>query len=191
MAEHKHSHLKNFEEREKILPSRHILMDFGLRAGQRLADLGCGYGFFALTAAEIVGPGGMVAAVDINAEVLEELNRRALTRGVQATIETHLANDTNVPLPDGYVEIALIANVLHELNDPLSYLREARRILDDGGQVWVIEWQKKETAMGPPLQDRKSAQEWIALIGEAGFSHRRTNFHEPGHVLLTAGKEGI
>ncbi|HUW64917.1 MAG TPA: methyltransferase domain-containing protein [Spirochaetia bacterium] len=165
----KHSHLQNFEEREKILPSREILTHFGLRAGQRLADLGCGYGFFALTAAEIVGPKGMVAAVDINAEGLDELQKRALTRKVDGTIKTYLSDGTNVPLPDEYFEIALIALVLHELNNPLLYLREAHRILVDGGQIWVIEWQKKEMTMGPPMQEKKSTEEWTALMTEAGF----------------------
>ncbi len=185
----KHSYLRNFEEREKIFPARQILTDFGLRAEQRIADLGCGYGFFALTAAEIVGPKGLVAGVDINAEGLDELQERARARKVNGTITTYLASGLTVPLPDGYVEIALIANVLHELADPLAYLREAHRILADGGWVWVIEWQKKETTMGPPLQERKSVEEWTALIAEAGFNHIRTNFHEPGHVLFTACKQ--
>jgi len=189
MAEYKDSHGKNFEEREKILPPRQILTDFGLRAGRRLADLGCGYGFFALPAAEIVGPGGLVAAVDINGKALAELQKRALAGNLHETIRTYQAEGTSVPLPDKHVEIALIANVLHELGDPPAYLREAHRILVDGGQLWVIEWQKNGTlTMGPPPADRKSVEEWAALIREAGFYHVQTKFHEPGHVLLTAGK---
>ena len=181
-------HPRNFAEREKILPPRQILTEFGLRAGRRLADLGSGSGFFALPAAEMVGPGGMVAAVDIDTRALAELQKQAVLRRLDTILTTRGATGTGVPLPDGHVDVALIANVLHELDDPLAFLREAWRVLVDGGEVWIVEWQKKETPMGPPLAERKSVEEWTALIGEAGFRHIRARHYEPGHVLLTGEK---
>lgn len=182
------SHLSNFKEREKLLPSRWVLNYFGLKAGQRFADLGCGYGFFTLPTAEIIGPSGMVAAVDINPEGLAELKKRALAGNVDQIITTYLSDGPYVPLPDEYVDTALISLVLHELAHPLAYLREAHRILSAGGQLWVIEWQKKETAYGPPVNERMSVEEWTALMKEAGFVEMRADLYEPALVLLTAAK---
>lgn len=185
--EHHHakkSNLSNFEEREKVLPSQKILEDFGIRQGMHLADLGCGYGFFSIRAAEMVGPEGLIEAVDIDEERLAELQRRAEARGVRSRILTYKVTEERVPLPDASVEIALIANVLHELNDPISYLKEVGRILQSKGQVWIVEWQKKETPMGPPLHERCSTQEWIEILREAGFQEFWSHDLEPAHVLI-------
>ncbi|CAA7601896.1 methylene-fatty-acyl-phospholipid synthase/demethylmenaquinone methyltransferase [Acididesulfobacillus acetoxydans] len=185
---HNSNHLMNFAEREKLLPSRQILEHFGLKPGDSLADLGCGFGFFALRAAEMVGPRGKIEAVDVEPERLKVLAARAEERQVRERIHIHQAEDESVPLPAESVAIVLIAGVLHELGDPLAYLREAWRILSAGGRIWIIEWQKKETPMGPPLADRKSAQEWSSLLEAAGFGNIWFQPLAPGHVLLKAAK---
>ena len=184
MSSHKHSKLSNFEEREKILPSKQILMNFGLQSGQHLADLGAGYGFFGLRAAEIVGEHGKIEAVDIEPERLESLKERAQERGVSPRVETHLANGETIPLPQQSVDAALIATVLHELNDPLSYLQEAQRILRSQGEIWVIEWQNKETPMGPPMSERRPIDYWVSLLEQAGFSNIWVQTLQPAFVLI-------
>lgn len=182
----KHANLRNFEEREKMLPSRLILERFGLRPGQHIADLGCGYGYFSLRAAEMVATQGKVEAVDIDKERLEFLENAAVERQVAAQINTYVAIDNNIPLPTAHVDAALIANVLHEVHDPKAYLNEVKRILKEGGQLWIVEWQKKETPMGPPLHERKSEAEWESLLTEAGFTLIWTEKLEPTHVLMMA-----
>jgi len=171
LTEHRHSKLSNFEEREKILPSRKILLNFGIKTGQHLADLGAGFGFFAIRAAEIVGEQGKVEAVDIEPERLDSLKERAQERGVFQGVETHLAEGETIPLSSESVDVALIATVLHELNDPLSYLQDAKRILRTPGEIWIIEWQNKETVMGPPLTERHPIDYWVSLMEQAGFDN--------------------
>lgn len=183
---HHHGHLKNFEEREKMLPSRQILERFGLHSGQHIADLGCGYGFFTLRAGEMVGADGKIEAVDIEPERLEFLKQAQRERQVPGQIQTHLATNETIPLPDAWVEAALIANVLHELQNPLGYLQESKRILKSAGELWIVEWQKKETPMGPPLDERKSEAEWESLLTKAGFHLVWTEKLEPAHVLMLA-----
>ncbi|KLU58970.1 ubiquinone/menaquinone biosynthesis C-methyltransferase UbiE [Peptococcaceae bacterium CEB3] len=185
---HNHNHLMNFAEREKLLPSRQILEHFGLKPGDSLADLGCGFGYFAIRAAEMVGPLGRIDAVDIEPERLKVLAARAEERQVRERIRIHQAEDESVPLPAESVAIVLIAGVLHELRDPLAYLREASRVLSAGGRIWIIEWQKKETPMGPPLADRKSTEEWSSLLEAAGFDNIWLQPLAPSHVLLKAVK---
>lgn len=188
MSAHQHFHNHNLQEREKILPSLKVLTHFGLKAGRRLADLGCGPGYFALKAAEIIGTQGQIKAVDINTERLEHLRQSAGERGLSGQIETYLAHDESVPLPDQDVEIALISNVLHELQDPLNYLRDARRVLKQGGEVWVIEFQYKETPMGPPLSERRPLEEWVTLLEQAGFEDIWVQIFHPAHILMRGKK---
>ena len=42
-----------------------ILLQIGLNTGMTFVDIGCGYGFFSIPAAEIVGPSGKVICIDI------------------------------------------------------------------------------------------------------------------------------
>lgn len=181
-----HDHHHNIAERAKMLPAEKILSRFGLKQGQHLADLGCGRGYFTLKAAELVGSQGKIMAVDIEPERLQSLHQSAQEQGIAEQIKTLLAQGESIPLENGSTEIALISNVLHELNDPLNYLRDTHRILKDNGEVWIIEWQKKETPMGPPLDERRSVEEWIALAEQAGFEDIWAQVFNPAHILLRA-----
>ena len=51
--------------------------------GDVLIDLACGFGFFAIPAAKIVGPKGVVCGVDIDQEALEELREKAALAGLR------------------------------------------------------------------------------------------------------------
>ncbi len=184
MSNHQHSRQFNYAQRERMLPAEKILLRFGLKLGQHLADLGCGQGYFALKAAEIVGAEGIVKAVEINRERLEILQQAAQERGLAARIKTCLAQEERIPLADQDVDRALISTVLHELHDPLNYLRDTQRILRTNGEVWVIEWQKKEMAMGPPLSERLSVEEWVRMLEEAGFKDIWAQVFAPAHILL-------
>ena len=82
------------------------------------------------------------------------------------------------------MDIALISNVLHELHDPLNYLRNTKRILKNEGEIWVIEWQKKENPMGPKLSERRSQEEWITILEQAGFEDIWIQNFNPAHVLF-------
>ncbi len=190
MSEHKHSHLFDREKREKMLPSRQILLNFGLREGLTMADLGCGYGHFALRAAEIVGPAGKVKAIDIEPERMGILRQLAEEQGVISRVETIQAQGETIPLADGDVQIALIANVLHELAEPSQYLKNTWRILQPDGKIWIVEWVKAETEFGPPLAERRSSGEWVELVEQAGFENIWVQDFSPTHVLLRGTKRG-
>lgn len=189
MSMDQHGHHHTSAERAKILPAEKILSRFSLKQGQHLADLGCGRGYFALKAAETVGSQGKIMAVDIEPERLEFLQQSAQEQGIGEQVKTLLAQGESIPLESGSMDAALISNVLHELNDPLNYLRDTRRILKENGEVWIIEWQKKETPMGPPLQERRSIEEWITLIEQAGFEDIWAQVFNPAHILLRAKAE--
>jgi SAM-dependent methyltransferase len=51
------------------------------RAGERVLDIGCGYGTTALHVAELVGPGGHVHGVDISPTMIDRARERAGTTG--------------------------------------------------------------------------------------------------------------
>jgi precorrin-6B methylase 2 len=54
--------------RRAILPPDETLGKLGLNAGEVMADIGCGIGYFTFPAAKMIGPGGRVYALDVAPE---------------------------------------------------------------------------------------------------------------------------
>jgi ubiquinone/menaquinone biosynthesis C-methylase UbiE len=154
-------------DRLRLLPARDLLRNAGLRAEMSIADIGCGPGVFTLPAAEIVGPAGRVYAVDISPEMLHVVSTKA-RHGRFTNIETVLAEESAVPLPDGTVDFALVAFVLHEAVQPEAFAREVARLLAPDGRFLLLEWKKEDMPLGPPVADRltpEEAERWLATAG--------------------------
>ncbi len=155
-------------ERRQMQDPDAILGAIGLSPGMRLADVGCGPGFFTLPAAERVGDEGRVYALDVQREMIARTEARAAAAGL-ANVQAMLSKEAELPLADGAVDAALLANVLHESPDRVTFLAEIGRTLRPGGVLGVVDWRKEEMPMGPPLDDRLSPDQVEADLRAAGF----------------------
>ncbi len=164
------------EERQRYLDPGRILRAFRVTAGTRLADIGTGTGFFAVPAARLVGLEGHVYAVDLSAEMLEDLQGK-LARQRIGNLEAVRSTEDRIPLPDASVDFAFLACVLHELDGPGTLL-EARRILTPQGRLGIVDWKKEEMPFGPPKAHRLDEREVKAILADAGF--RPTRAFEAG-----------
>jgi len=109
-----------------------------LQAGDTAVDFGCGPGFFTLPMAKMVGPGGRVVAVDLQAEMLERLKVRAERAGLAARIRLHqCAADTIGEVEPA--DFALAFFMVHEVPDAEHFLREAHGALKEGGRLLLVE----------------------------------------------------
>jgi len=161
--------------RRKFIDPEKIILTIGVRKGMAVADIGSGTGFFTLPLAKAVGAEGKVFAVDISAELLEVVKGK--TRGM-GNMETILSTEDKIPLPDRSIDIALMVNVLHELEGD-GTLREIGRILRPGGALAVIDWKKKLMLEGPPLWHRLSEKEAEGRLSGIGFKPEKR--FEPSH----------
>lgn len=75
------------------------------------------------------------------------------------------------PIKDSSIDCVFISNVLHEIEDRPRYFAEIRRVLRPAGLLCIIDWEKKETGMGPSINDRISKEEMIELCYSVNFSH--------------------
>lgn len=165
-----------------------VLDSLGLGPGEVLVDIGCGPGFFSLPAARRVAPGGRVYAVDISLDMLMQIGQRLYAEGL-ANVETVLSKETNIPLPDGCADAALLANVLHEAEDPGALLAEARRLVRAGGRLLIVDWRPEETPVGPPVGERLSPAAVAALGEAAGWRCRGEAYGGEYHWGLRFAKE--
>ena len=130
-------------ERRALLEPGAFIRRLAIPSGAVVADLGAGPGFFTDALADAVGPSGQVHALDVSPDMIEVLRRRDLPPQVTA----RLSEENRTPLPDASVDLALLAFVLHELDAPLAFLTEARRVLRPGGRLVVLEWVPQVEAM--------------------------------------------
>ena len=96
-----------------MLPTRTVLNKIGLNEGARLADIGCGIGYFSIPAADVIGPQGIVFALDVSKEMIEELDKKIEENGIE-NIRTVITDKYNFKLEDNSVSYAFICTVLHE-----------------------------------------------------------------------------
>lgn len=115
-----------------------------LAAGHKVLDLGCGIGGATFPLAEITGPGGLAAGVDISSALLDVATRRAATR---LGLEFRLGDASAIPYPDGFFDVARSERVFLYLPDRLAAIREMMRVVKPGGRVCLIDTDFDSTAI--------------------------------------------
>ena len=170
----KEMHKLDSFERRKILPPEEILIKAGLKIKDIFLDIGCGIGYFSIPASRIIGIEGKVFALDTSSEMLEELKRRIYKKNIKNIIPI-FSEPYRFPLDSNVGTFALISNVLHEVEDKISFLEETNRVLIRCGTLCIVEWQKKETERGPPVEDRINESEIKNLLEKTNY--KLTNIH--------------
>lgn len=122
----------------RALQDPRTILDGLVEEGHAAVDLGCGAGYFSLALAEIVGAGGSVTAVDVQARMLEKARRRAARRGLDGRIDFRLCEPRRFGL-EGPVDFVLAFWMLHEVPDPKAALEEILEALQPSGRLLVVE----------------------------------------------------
>lgn len=115
-----------------------IVESLQLQAGQAIADIGSGGGYFTLEFARKVGKKGKVYAVDVRAKNLEFIKREAERKGVR-NISLVLASENDANLRVAGLDFIFARNVFHHLPEPARYFRHLGRSLKTGAKAAIIE----------------------------------------------------
>ena len=109
--------------------------------GMTVLDIGPGMGFFTLPLARMVGPGGKVIGVDIQADMLSALQRRAQAVHLAERIVTRLCQPTSLGLDDfaGQIDFGLAFAVVHEVPEVPSFFADVFRALKPEAYFLVAE----------------------------------------------------
>jgi ubiquinone/menaquinone biosynthesis C-methylase UbiE len=112
-----------------------------IKEGMTVLDVGCAMGFFSLPVANMVGSNGKVVCVDIQKEMIQKLEKRALKAGLINRIETRLCNEKSLNIDElkGKVDFAFAIAVVHETSDASAFFSQIYQSLKPGHKFLVIE----------------------------------------------------
>jgi SAM-dependent methyltransferase len=155
-------------ERARWQKPQKVVAALGLRAGQTACEIGTGPGYFAFRLARAVGPRGHVFAVDAEPRMLALLAARlAGSRRKNITPVVGLPGDPL--LPPRACDLVLLVNAYHHLRDGPRYLDRLRRALRPGGRIVNIDFDRRETPVGPPLEHRVGRERFEREARRAGL----------------------
>jgi len=109
----------------------------GVKLGHRIADIGCGFGYFTFRLAARVGVEGKIYAVDIDKEAIDKVRERK-EREKLAQIEPILGQSNDPHLPND-LDAVLIVDSYHEFRDYDRMMQAAFRALKPGGRLVIID----------------------------------------------------
>lgn len=144
-----------------------VIAALDLKPGEVIADIGSGSGYFTLRLAAHVGDSGRVYGVDIDPEMVRHLNRRVRDAGLR-NVHVLLADPDDPLLPEP-VDRFLIVDTWHHIDDQAKYLALMRKLLKARGQLIVIDFQKKDLPVGPPLAMKVAREDLIRQVEANGF----------------------
>lgn len=109
-----------------------ILKRAGLKPGQKVLEVGCGPGFFAIPAAKIVGNEGFVYAIDVHPLAIQRVKNKTDKEGTN-NVKPILANASETGLPDQSINLAFLFGLPYIAGGLENVLTESYRILQPGG----------------------------------------------------------
>jgi precorrin-6B methylase 2 len=130
-------------EREEEERPADVLSALDLHAGQVVADLGAGSGFFTFRMAPKVGKTGRVLAVEIQDAMIQTLRQRVAEQKI-TNVEIVKGAENDPHLPDAAVDVVLMVDVYHELSYPYEVMTAIRKALRPGGRMVFVEYRKED-----------------------------------------------
>jgi ubiquinone/menaquinone biosynthesis C-methylase UbiE len=166
--------------RDAIVPNLAAHGDEAIRLcppepGDRILDIGCGFGDSTQQLARLVGPAGSALGVDIAPRFVERARLEAELAGVEnARFEVH---DVEAATFDETFDYAFSRFGAMFFANPVRALRNVREAIAPGGRLCIVVWRRKvdnpwvhvaENVVKPLLAEPEETDE--ALCGPGPFS---------------------
>ena len=155
-----------------------------IKGGERVLDMGCGWGSLLIFLAERYGCRGW--GVTPAANQVEFLRRRASERGVSHLVTADVTHVQEATFPaEAFDAVTFLGSIVH-MDDKAGILRESYRLLQHGGRIYISETCFRNRSKFEEFTDRPSSvfvreevfgwgslvpvSEIIAALEDAGFS---------------------
>ncbi|MBM0108455.1 class I SAM-dependent methyltransferase [Steroidobacter sp. S1-65] len=174
-------------EREAEERPQLVIDALEIKAGQTIADLGAGSGYYSFRIAPLVGQKGRVLAIDVEPRMLRIISERARRGGVD-NVTTVLGTPSDPNLEPNSVDLLFMVDVYHELEFPLETMTKVRAALKPGGRVALIEYRAEDPKVMIKPVHKMTERQIIRELTAAGFRHQKTVRSLPLQHLVIFGK---
>lgn len=142
-----------------------VIQALKLKPDAVIADIGAGTGYFAVRFAHMV-PQGRVLAVDAEPDMVKYLAERANRSGL-ANLSAVQAQPGDPQLP-GKVDLAILVDVYHHIDNREQYFRRLQDSLKPGGRLAIIDF-RLDSPVGPPRAARIAPEKVKTELQGAGY----------------------
>ena len=135
--------------RDRHREAERVMDRLGIRPGVRVADIGAGSGYYTARLARRLGPGATIYAEDIKPDYLKQLEARLRRDGIEGV--TVVLGDPNHPrLPSNAIDVAILAHMYHEIENPFEFLYHLQPALAPGARVGIVDAERRTEEHGTP-----------------------------------------
>ena len=168
--------LMSVERVSELRPER-VIAALMLAEDAIVADLGSGPGVFTVPLARELRR-GVVYAVDVEPQQLDALRQRLIEADLHNVVPV-LASFSTPHLPPAALDLILLVDTYHHIEDRIDYFRHLRSMLRPGGRIAIIEYKSGDLPMGPPANTKLPEGKRAEELQAAGLSLLRGfNIHE-------------
>jgi len=162
-----------YKLRDFFTPRMNILKEAGIEEGFYALDYGCGPGSYIVPLADLVGPSGKIYALDIHPLAIKMVEKSAAKKHL-ANVMT-IQSDCRTGLPDQSLDVALLYDVFHDLDQPGMILKELHRILKPDGILSLSDHHLREQEIVSGLT--KEGLFRIAKKGQKTYSFQKIGWN--------------
>lgn len=157
-----------------------VIQALALKPDALVADIGAGTGYFSVRLAHMV-PQGRVYGVDIEQDMVKHLAERA--KGAKLGNVSALLGAPDDPRLPEKVDLILLVDVYHHVDDRSRYFRKLRDALKPGGRIAIIDF-RRDSPVGPPVAARIAAAAVKAELASTGFALAEEHAFLPNQYFL-------
>lgn len=164
--------VKRFEspERDAYQQPEKVLAYLGNVNGMTIMDIGAGSGYFSVRLAKA---GAQVIAADVNDEFQEFIERRVAQEQLQNLSTRKIPYDAP-GLAEAEVDMVLIVNTYHHIEDRPHYFAKVRTGTKENGELVVIDFFDADIPVGPK-HHKVSIDTVVNELKQAGYAHFEVN----------------
>ena len=120
-----------------------------IKPGVRVADIGAGRGYYTVRLSARLGPDATIYATDLKADHINELRARLKSEGIDG-VKVVLSSPNDPTLPPAAIDVALLAHVYHEIENPYEFMYRLHRSLALGARVGIVDLDRSTESHGTP-----------------------------------------
>jgi ubiquinone/menaquinone biosynthesis C-methylase UbiE len=173
-------------------PARKLPGLLSLTTADKVLDIGCGYGGLLIYLKRRVGFTRVMEGLDCSELMVTRARAEMQRRNLDSCINIRQGMATQLPYPDGSLDVVLSTYVIKHLSDELvqEMFREVMRVLKPGGRfclweaapsrnAWMQVFNLKLLKMGVSTSYLRTSEQLRESLESAGFSALQPYGHGP------------